>query len=442
MDTCVIGISHHTAAVAQREAFALDDGSARRLLRALASERVFDEAMVLSTCNRTEAYFVTEACDDPIAYLLGHIAAIKGDDPPTDTSAFYHHRGPAAVRHLFRVAAALDSQIVGEHEILGQLKDAYSMACQEHMAGLLVNRLAHRAFRVGKRVRAETHLGRGSASVARTAVQLARQVFDSFAGKSALLIGAGKNGELIARAVVRNGAAHVVVANRSRERARDLAGAILRFGDERNPQRQAHRTTTESITLDRIPDVIGRMDLVISSTGSPDLVLTRETVGDLLAAGRRSVVIVDIAVPRDVDAALGALPNVFLHNIDDLDRLVARNLESRRMEIPRAEAIVAEEVDGFVGWFDSLKVAPTIRKLQDLFSQMQAAEVSRYGKKFTDADQEQLEQFARGLCNKILHHHVSFLRDGPDAASAYDRLAAVDAVRRIFGLEQLESEGD
>lgn len=463
MDISVIGISHHTATVETREALALPGDSTRKLLRALRADHVFDETLILDTCNRTEVYFVSNNCNDPISYLLAHIAKIKNEPVVTDTSAFYQHRGRGAVEHLFRVAGALDSQIVGEHQILGQLKDAYTAACEERTSHLFINRMMHSAFRVGKRVQSQTNLGRGSASVAQAAVELSQHVFSSLEGKSVLLVGAGRTGELVAKAVVRCGVDRVVVANRSIERAEGVVEEILQFlpadaeqidldeADIRCPalkmmierrQEEAAEASTRAITLDEIPSVIGDVDLVISATGSPDTVLTHDALGSIIAKSKRSVFIVDIAVPRDVDPELGRLSNVFLYNIDDLDRLVARNLDSRRMEIPRAEAIIADELTGFVAWFDSLEVAPTITLLQECFAQIQAAEVARYGRKFSDTDQEQLERFARSLCNKIFHHHVSFLRDFPAKTSLHDRLAAVDMVRRIFRLEQRESDSD
>lgn len=442
------------------------------MLATFGADGVFDEALVLATCNRTEVYFVAgDSDDDPLEYILAAVSRITGGSAAPDRSAFYRHRGRAAVEHLFRVAAALDSQIVGEHQILGQLKDAYSLAYRARTAHLLLNKAMHAAFRVGKRVRTETHLGRGAAGVAQAAVELAQQVLVSLTGKSVLLVGAGQTAEGVATAAIRCGAERVVVANRSIDRAAKVVASVGRrgFGDEaeidpageeircpamrRKMGARGHRPrqastrpasppASRAITLDDIPAVIGEVDLLISATGSPEMVLTAETVGAAIDRSDRPLVIVDIAVPRDVAPELGSRPNVHLYNIDDLDRLVAGNLEARRREIPGAEAIVADELEQFAVWCDTLEITPTIKLLQDLFTQIQAEEVGRYGGNFAAADREQLERFTRSLCSKIMHRPVSFLRRFPAEAPLGDRLAAVDLFRRMFGLDDAEAEGD
>ena len=230
MEVSVIGISHHTAPVGVREQFALPGELGKRFLRRVRTDDVFTEALVLDTCNRTEVYFVCENDTDPLGYVLDRIAQLKQAERIADTSAFYRHDGPSAVAHIFGVAAALDSQIVGEHQILGQLKDAYRLALQERTARFLMNKLMHWAFRVGKRVQTETEIGRGSASVAQAAVELARQVFSTFADKTAMLVGAGETAELAARTLARCGVTRFVVANRTLARAETLATALLEAG--------------------------------------------------------------------------------------------------------------------------------------------------------------------------------------------------------------------
>ena len=471
MNIRVIGISHHTALVEVREAFSLPGDLAGKLLRAVKDEGVFAEAMVLDTCNRNEVYFVANQCDDPTGYLLGHIARLKQMPAITDTSAIYQHRGRDAAEHLFRVSATLDSQIVGEHQIPGQVRDGYRLARENQTAKLLLNKLLHWTFRVGKRAQAETDIGRGSASVAQTAVDLSQHVFASLAGKTVLLVGAGRTGELVAKAVVRNGASKVIVANRSIDNARTVAANVLEFSSldaqdmdlpntaircpaligmidhlKQAPAPEADRKrpkpATQAISLEEIPDVIDQVDLVISATGSPGIVLKAEQLAAKIAKSRRSLFLIDIAVPRDIDPALGRLDNVYLYNMDDLDRLVARNVESRREEIPRVEAIVASELEGFCNWFASLEIAPPIKLLQQRFAAMQEEEIARYGGKFCDADQEQLEKFTRSVCNKILHHHIAFLRDFSDEASLHERLETANTIRKMFHLDDLENDSE
>ncbi len=469
MDISVIGISHHVAPVEVREAFALGDDLARRMLQVFRDGDVLSEAIVLDTCNRTEVYFVSKS-EDVLGYMLGCIADIKGIPAITDTSAFYHHQGRSAVNHLFRVAAALDSQIVGEHQVLGQLKTAYRIACEERMAKFLLHKILHSAFRAGSRSRSETNIGRGSISVAQGAVDLSQQMFTSLAGKSAMLVGAGQTGQLAAKALIRCGLTDVIVANRSIERAQKVAQEVmhLRRADEvqldidetsvtcpalRGPKRQSAQdqsrdsqpddpvtTTAQAITLQQIPQFIGLVDLVICATGSPELVLTGDELIGAVKRSKRSLFVVDIAVPRDVAPALGRLSNVFLYNIDDLNQIVGLNIEASTKEIPRVEAIIADELDSLCQWFNSLEVTPTIKLLQQRFESLHTAEIQRYGARFNGDNREKLEQFARSLCNKIAHQPIAFLRDASEQGNQSDQLAAVDMVRRMFGLEELEQD--
>lgn len=477
MDVSVIGISHHTASVAAREQFSLPGELVRKLLRSLRAEGVFEEAMVLDTCNRTEVYFTTNNKADSLQHLLDHFARIKGVATTIDSSAFYRYDGKSAIEHLFRVAAALESQIVGEHQILGQIKNAYRLALEERTARFFLNKMLHRVFRVGKRIRSETQLGRGSTSVAHAAVDLARQIFSNLTGKAILLVGAGQTAELVARALMRCNVSRVIVSNRTLSRAWEVVSnliepkeingsrldefevetddlsqkfqcpALLRLLHKRSesPGRTVcpsppMEPAIEAIELGQILDVIAEVDLVICSTASPDLVLRHEELKGILHHSNRSLFIIDIAIPRDVDPKLGSLPNVYLYNLDDLDRLVAQNIDSRRQEIPRAEAIVKDEVQEFTKWLNSLQVAPTIKLLQHRFGTLQEAEIKRYGKKFCSHDREQLQKFTGGLCNKMLHQPIAFLRRLSEDAAAGDQLAAIDIVRQMFDLDCPEDD--
>ena len=477
MEVSVIGISHQTAPVAAREQFSLHGDLARQLLHALRAKSVFGEAMVLDTCNRTEVYFVANSKEDSLRHLLDHIARIKGITTTIDTSAFYRHDGQSAVAHLFRVAAALESQIVGEHQILGQIRSAYRLALEARTAHFFLNKMLHRAFRVGKRILSETDLGRGPTSVAHAAVELAGHIFASLAKKSVLLVGAGQTSELVARALIRASVGRMIVSNRTLSRAREVVANLF---DPRTPtdepREDAFETGTDTppqeiqypaplrllpepsessgsvphpppaeparevIELEQIPSVIAQVDLVICSTASPDLVLRYEDLEGPLRHSGRSLSIIDIAVPRNVDPRLGDLPNVYLCNMDDLDRLVAQNIDRRRQEIPLAEAIVEDEVQQFTKWFNSLQVAPTIKLLQQRFSMLREAEIKRYGKSFCSDDRRQLKKFTQGLCNKMLHQPIAFLRELSEGTKGSDRLAAMDMLRRMFDLNALEND--
>jgi len=464
----IIGVSHRTAPVEVRERIALSADQVRQLLRTFHSEPALEESLLISTCNRTELYSLPRPGHDPLAYFLDHVARIKGGPVAAEPSVFYRHDGHAAARHLFRVAAALDSQIVGEHQILGQVKDAYRAAVEARTAGFLLNRLFHWSFRVGKRVQTETELGRGAAGIAPAAVDLARHIFSTLEGKTALLIGAGQTAECAARSLVAAGVARLIVANRTLCRAQQLAydlvhkppdvacgpegetcvddggegpatcpALLAETGGEAAPAPATEgQPQTEGVGLEDLPAVLPRADLVIASTGSPEPVLGLEAVAESLGRRDRPLFIVDIAVPRDVDARIAELDNVFLYNIDDLDRLVERNLERRRQEIPRAEAIVEDELREFVAWQSSLQAAPAIKLLTEFLEGLRQAHVERYAGKFSEADREQLRRFAQTLGNQFLHKPLEYLRQMSENGATGETLATVELVKRLFGLDK------
>ena len=469
----VIGLNHRTAPVAVREQFALTGDLAGRLLHRLRQEDIFQETLVLDTCNRTEVYFVARDVPDPLGYLLGHIGQLKQAPPPADTSVFYRYNGLDAVRHLFRVAAALDSQVVGEHQILGQVRDAYRQAIEARTAKFLLNKLLHWAFRAGKRVRTETDLSRGCSSVAQAAVEMARQILSTLAGKTVLLIGAGQTAEAAARALLREGIGRLIVANRTPARAQQLADDLLKPQPQKDaqsldddaseapgpegcpalahqpadaqPEKPASGSSrlplrTDTVALEDLPSVVSAADLIISSTGSAEPVLTYEALAGEFRRSGGSVIILDIAVPRDVDPRLAELPNVFLYSIDDLDLLVTANLDRRRQEVPRAEAVVEDEVQQFRRWLDTLQVAPTIQLLRQHFDALRKAQVARYGKQFSDADRDQIDRFTRNLCGRMLHGPLAFLRGCSEEAPTSEVLATVEIIRRMFNLDALDRD--
>ncbi len=439
----VIGASHRTAPVEVRERLALAPDQAARVLAAMHAETTFDETLLVSTCNRTEVYFVPRAAADPLAYVLDHVGRVKGARPEVDAEAFYRHDETDAVRHLFRVAASLDSQIVGEYEILGQVKDAYRLAVDARTTSTLLNKLVHWAFRVGKRVRTETDLGAGSASVAAAAVDLARHIFSNLEGKTVLLVGAGQTAETAARALLRTGADRLIVANRTLYRAQQLAHDLAHLpadGGEGDAEAARRPPAADAVGLDAIGEAITKADLVITATDAAEPVLTWQALSDVLRARRSALLIVDIAVPRDADARLGDLDNVYLYNIDDLDRLVERNLERRRLEIPKAEAIVAQEVRQFSRWLASRRAAPTIRLLQKHLETVRTRQIERYAKQFSDTDRTQLEQLTQSMCKQVLHAPLDMLKRLSTDATPSKRLAAVDLVRQLFDLDAIDDE--
>lgn len=443
-----------------REQVALDSAQALELLRVIRREEIFPEAMVLSTCNRTEIYFVARPdAPDAMEHLLRHIAQIKGAPVLADTSSFFRLRGPAAVERLFAVAGSLESQIVGEHEILGQVKEAYRLACEARTAGFLLHRLFHAAFRCAKRVMTQTRLGQGTASVSQAAVDLAGQIFQDLSGKCVMLIGAGQTAELAAQALVRAGATKLIVANRTLYRAEQLAGdfiqwrleqaaaathvkcpALIQLNEQLPPASAQPSADLEAraIELDQVLETIAQADLVISSTGAPEPILTHEKLSAVLGKLRKSLLLIDIAVPRDIDPRLATFDNVFLYNIDDLEGLVAANLKRRESEMTQANAIVADEAAAFDRWLDSLDIVPTIKLLVGRMEQLQQAEIERLARKLPSAQREVLAELARSLTNKMVHDPITALREIAGDSSGVSGLQAIDLFRKMFRLDDAE----
>lgn len=459
MTISVAGINHKSAPVRVREKYALSEGRARRFIRSCVRSGLFREALVLNTCNRTEVYYVAVDGPESPSRLFARMTGRQNGAAEADREAFYEYTGLGAVSHLFSVAASLDSQLVGEDEILGQLKDAYSLAHSAGTTNVLLNELLHRAFRVGKRVRNETTLNQGSASVPRAAVELGGQIFSTLENKRILLLGAGETAQMAVHALLEQRPQVLALANRTRYRARDLLMSIAnrvhaaqakasacplmreelrnRAGAEQRG-RPLTMPRTYIYELEDIPEVIGDFDLVLCSTGSPSPLITHEACAPALKRLTRPLLIIDIAVPRDVDETLKELPEVFLCDIDDLNRLVEKNLDRRRREVPRARAIVEDEVEKFSAWLDTRRVVPTIKLLKTQLEEIREAEVRKYGKNFHPADHEELRKFARSLCQKLLHHPVSYLRRVAEQSDNGEHAKAAALVRQIFDLGREE----
>ena len=473
MKLTVLGLDFRTAPVALREQVAMSSDQVARLLEVVATEKLLAEAMIVSTCNRTEFYL----CDreDPAAafpHLLGHVARIKGIDPMTQTDAIYRHDGIEAVRHLFRVCGSLESQVVGEHEIMGQVKTAYKLACDARTARFLLHKLTHWAFRAGKRVMTETALGQGTASVAQAAVDLAGQIFAHLEDKTVMVIGAGATAESAAQALLRSGVRRLIVADRTLYKAEKLAGDFVQWLAEHSAKKAddephcpalremlaecrlpdagslaagggRHATTADldarAIGLETIASAIGEADVVISSTGSQEPVLTKAQIGPVLAGRRRPLLMIDIAVPRDIEPELGKVPSVFLYNIDALEAMVDLNVRRRMTDVPKASAIVEDEVAEFQRWFSSLGVVPTIQELEQRLRTLQLAEVDKYLRKVPPEARVYLQELARTLCNRILHDPIVYLKELGDRNGSAD-LSTLQTLRDIFRLDSTEGK--
>jgi glutamyl-tRNA reductase len=425
MTIAVIGISHRSAPLEVRERFAIPPGTVDAVLKQLLAGGC-SEAVLLSTCNRMELYLCApvETSDAP---ELGRrmLCAHSGMGEQEVNSYLYTLRGASAVKHLFRVVSSLDSMIVGEAQIQGQVREAYGRATllngETYSVGPVLARLFETALRVGSRVRQETRLGDGAASVPGAAVALASKVFGSLAGRRVLILGAGEMSALTAHILRERGVRAITFASRSEERTRDVA---QRFG-------------AEPVAIERLPELLLDADLVISATSAPHVVLTRAMVEHASRTSRHSpLVILDIALPRDVEPQTGALKNVFLYDLDDLSRVIEGTLERRRSELEAAENIVEEGVQEFAAWYHARSVVPVIRALRahaEDVRQRELQKARRVLRHLSDEEFQAVDALTRQLLNKVLHKPTTRLRE----AAAEGRAGEVaDLTRYLFSLEE------
>jgi glutamyl-tRNA reductase len=416
-----IGISHKTAPVGLRERVALPEGRAASVLRELVSTEHIHEAVAISTCNRTELYLAVSDDVDAETAALG-ILARQAEIRPTElVSHLYSLRNRAAARHLFRVTAGLDAMVVGETEIQGQVKRSYELALVEGTTSAIMNRLFREALAAGKRIRTETRIGAGRLSVSSVAVQLARETLGDLSGRRVVIVGAGETGELTAKALVEAGVTSVFVANRHYDRAIGLA---QRYGGE-------------ALRFDDLPAELTRADIVVSSTGSPHQIVGRDELAAVMSArGGRPLLLIDIAVPRDIDPRVAELEGVVLRDIDHLQHLIERNLSGRESEALHADKLIDHELERFTRWLETLEVLPTISALReraDAIVQKALAENEGRWDALTESDRERLELMASTIAKRLLQQPILRLRAREDEHVAY---AYVQALRELFGLDE------
>jgi glutamyl-tRNA reductase len=420
MKFSITGLNHKTAPVEVRERLAFDDAALGKALRELAAEGGLAESMIISTCNRVEVAAVAPEDADPRGAVTAFLARSRKIEPTAFEPHLYHHEGDQAVRHLFRVASSLDSMVVGEPQILGQLKSAYALAKAHGAAGGLLDTLLPRAFSVAKRVRTETEIGGSAVSVSFVAVKLAAEIFGSLKGRRVLIVGAGKMSELAARHLHRAGADQIFVTNRTRDRAVEMAEL---FGGE-------------VVDYNRFIAKLPEIDIIITSSGAPHYILLKEEMRHVIEVRRnRPVFVIDIAVPRNVDPAVNELENVFLYDIDDLQRVVERNRQGRQQHAEQAERIVDEEVARTMARLKARQAAPAIVHLQKQLEELRQAEIERLRPRFgalTPQQEEALAAVTRGIIAKIAHGPITELRRN---AGAPDGGEAVELIRRLFRLE-------
>ncbi|MGD0278061.1 MAG: glutamyl-tRNA reductase [Smithella sp.] len=416
----LVGLNHKTASIAVREKIFAGCQDEKDLLARLRSLNGVGEVLPLSTCNRIEIIASVEGHEEVIRDLSNFLARSGSLTAAEAADCFYEYRNEEAVRHIFRVASSLDSMVMGETQILGQVKDAYRHALAEYATGVVLNRLMHCSFRAAKRVRTETAIAVNPVSVSYAAVELAKKIFGTLTGKNILLIGAGEMAELTGMHLISNGAQSLIVANRS------LAQASL----------LAEKFHGKAVSLDALEEKLIQADIVISSTGAPAFIVTADMLRRIHHQRKnRLLFLIDIAVPRDIEPAASSLENVYLYNIDNLQDIVDENMNVRKKEAIKAEMIVEEEVARYINWQKELESVPTIVSLRNKAEEIVRAEMDKaagWMQNLNKDDQEKIDNLVNSIVNKVLHSPVAVLKEESSEFSSRDIVAAV---RRLFRLD-------
>ncbi len=412
----VLGVNHKTAPVEVREKLAFPDIEVP--LAKLGEVPGCTEFCFLSTCNRVEVIFTSATPEKTVRHIRSFLFADSNLGDEEAARYTYLHTGADAVNHLYHVAASLDSMVVGEPQILGQLKDAYREACDRKCTGTILNRLIHKAFTSAKRVRTETNIGSSAVSISYAAVELAKKIFGSLKDKRVLLVGAGEMAELAAEHLMSQGCTEITVANRTLKNAVTLA----------------NRFNGKAVGLTELIPQLELADIMISSTGAQDLILFHDDVKPIMRPRRnKPLFLIDIAVPRDLDPALNEIDNIYLYDVDDLSQVVEMNKKDRKGEADKARAIVAEEAIKFSGWLENMALKPTITDLFDHAEQLRQAELSRTlsGLDLSPQELKAINKLTSSLVGKLLHNPLIFLKEECDPE---EKRQKIDCIRRMFSL--------
>jgi glutamyl-tRNA reductase len=417
----LIGLNHRTAGVDVREKFALTN--VENFEAGLMAHCPLTECMALSTCNRVEIVAVTKQATERQALdaVIDYWAGICGGPPPLLVDNTYQYTDLDAVKHLFTVASSLDSMVMGEPQILGQLKDAYRSAVDKGAARTIVNRLLHKSFSVAKRVRTETAIASSAVSISFAAVELAKKIFGALSGTRAMLVGAGEMAELAATHLLQNGVQDIIIANRTLNRAKELAATM----------------GGQPIQIERMYERLHEVDIVISSTGSPVAVIMAKDVKAILKKRKnKPMFFIDIAVPRDIDPDVNSLDNVYLYDIDDLKEVVEENMAQRQGEAVKARAVVEAETETFGNWLHSLALQPTIVDLVDRSEGIALRELAKTLKKIGPVDErtrKSLETLVLSVGRKAMHEPICFLKRRTQEEGSAEQF--IDMARRMFNLD-------
>jgi len=419
-----VSINHRTAPVELREAVYLSEDEIRVFIKE-AKEKLFKEGLVLSTCNRTEIYGVPQ--NGGITHL--HIQDFLQQNKSTrelKPEHFQNLSSQEAVKHLFNISTGIDSMLIGDNQILKQVKDSFQIASETHFAGFMMKRVFDAAIRAGKRAITETRISDGAVTVSYAAVQLIEKIFSNLNKKSAMVIGAGETGEIAAKHLKDKNIGKLSITNRTAEKAKTLAeklhAKVLPFSDYINS--------------------LHKYDVIISATSSPEILLHKDVLEKTMKKrDYESMVLMDIAVPRDIDPETKKIDYVFYHDIDSLNIIVEQNLSRRKAEIPKVEKIVGDELNNLFEWYNSLQAGPTIKSLRDMFEEIRAEEVDKNINRFSSDDKEKLEIVTKRIINKILHHPTTLLRKTSDNTSGADDSASkIGIIRELFGIDQKDDD--
>jgi len=417
----LIGLNHKTAPVELRECIALTPDETINTQAELYSHPDINETVVFSTCNRVEVLMVAKDRENAVHVAKTFLARTKKVPVNQFENALCVYQDTEAVRHLFRVASSLDSMMVGEPQILGQIKEAYLTATRQQTSGPLLNRLLHRAFSVAKRIRTETGIGDHAVSISFAAVELGRKIFGSLQGKKVMLIGAGEMAELAMEHLVRQKVGEIIIANRTFERGMAVA----------------KRFNGQAIHFDECEAYLKIVDVIIGSTGADGFVISRSQVKQSLRARfNRPLFFIDIAVPRDIDPKINRLPNTYVYDIDDLKGVVDENIQDRKSEAKKGERIVEEATVQFQNWYESLSVVPTIVALRDKVEVIIDKEIEKTLSSLngiSDKDRQALARMRNALVKKVLHHPTVFLKS---KGCRKDRTVYLDVTRKLFDLDK------
>lgn len=419
MNLVAISINHRTASVEKREAVHLGSEEIKKYLDDL-KLLYFKEGFILSTCNRTEIFGITNDYFPSYTELENFLIERKKVDGLSDEN-FQKYFSCSALNHLFNIVSGIDSQITGDNQIFGQTKESFQIAEDKDCVGFLMKRVFDAAIHVGKRVKTETEISDGASNASYAAIQIVEKIFASLQKKSALIIGAGETAELAAKHLHDKGIGKIAITNRTIKKAEILAdklhGRIIHFS--------------------QFKEFLHEFDIIISATAAEETILSFSEISSMMKKRNyETTAIMDLAVPRDIDAKVKSIENIFYHDVDSLSKIVEKSLNKRKSEIPKAQAIIQEELVNFYNWYNSLEVAPTIKSLREYYESIRSEEVGKFINKFSEPDKEKVEMVTKKIINKLLHHPTMELKKASAGSTASTEVASrIALIREIFGID-------